>query len=146
MIFIFVREAKMPIGRGDTDRGERELYGHTLKYRRYLSLWAERLLRDSFRLLLLLLLLLVFRAGRLRSGTPKNRGKNCIRKGIVTQCHTRPHVHAHKRTLTLALILTGSTRVRERKSEGVHSVATHPRFAFVIYRGTFSLLGELKIY
>lgn len=42
MIFIFVREAKMPIGRGDTDRGERELYGHTLKYRRYLSLWAER--------------------------------------------------------------------------------------------------------
>lgn len=84
--------------------------------------------RDNFRLLLLLRLLLVFRAGRLRSGTPKNRGKNCIRKGIVTQCHTRPHVHAHKRTLVLALALalTGSTRERESEKEWGSAQCCHP--------------------
>lgn len=115
MIIIVVREAKKPIGRVDTERRARIMRTHVEIPTVFVTVGQ----RDNFRLLLLLRLLLVFRAGRLRSGTPKNRGKNCIRKGIVTQCHTRPHVHAHKRTLALALALalTGSTRERESEKE-----------------------------
>lgn len=125
--------------------GERELCGHTLKYRRCLSLWAERQFSSTA-------------AAAAASGLPARTTAKWYSEKSWKELHTKGNRHSMShpptctRTQTNTSTSTGTgtdrehARERVRKSEGVHSVATHPRFAFVIYRGTFSLLGELKIY